>query len=159
MAGSMRSVLARFLPGLRQHQSLSPRQAQVCAHLQDCRTGALGGVQLRCDHCAHAPVIALSCRDRHCPRCQRQASRAWAERQLQAVLPVTYYHLVFTLPHSLDPWVELHPEVIYRLLFRSVWDTLKGFGEDPKRLGGQLGMSAVLHTWGEAWCGTCTCTA
>ena len=95
-------------------------------------------------------MIALSCRDRHCPRCQRLASRAWAERQLQAVLPVTYYHLVFTLPHVLNPWVELHPEVIYRLLFRSVWGTLKGFGEDPKRLGGQLGMSAVLHTWGEA---------
>ncbi|NNF96493.1 MAG: IS91 family transposase, partial [Halobacteria archaeon] len=62
---------------------------------------------------------------------------------------MTYYHLVFTLPHELNPWVQLHPEVIYRLLFKAVWATLKAFGADPKRLGGQLGVTAVLHTWGQ----------
>jgi hypothetical protein len=65
------------------------------------------------------------------------------------VLPVTYYHLVFTLPHTLNPWVQLHPQIIYGLLFQSAWATLKAFAADPKRLGGELGMTAVLHTWGQ----------
>jgi hypothetical protein len=83
------------------------------------------------------------------PRTQRRASQTWCKRQQAAVLPVTYHHLVFTLPHALNPWVQLHPEVIYALLFETVWATLSAFGADPKRLGGQLGMTAVLHTWGQ----------
>jgi len=65
---------------------------------------------------------------------------------------VPYFHLVFTLPHRLDPWVQVHPETLYRVLFRSVWKTLNAFAQDPRRLGGQLGMSAVLHTWGQTLC-------
>jgi hypothetical protein len=68
---------------------------------------------------------------------------------MQNVLPVTYYHLVFTLPSQLNAWIEIHPEVIYRLLFQSTWETLNKFGQDPKRLNGALGMTAVLHTWGQ----------
>ena len=90
-----------------------------------------------------------SCRDRHCPRCQGQARHQWAERQRRALLAVTYYHLVFTLPSRLNPWAELHPEVLYRLLFKTAWAVLSAFAQDPKRLGGQLGMTAVLHTWGQ----------
>ena len=90
-----------------------------------------------------------ACRDRHCPRCQQRASRRWCERQQAAVLPVGYYHVVFTLPHTLNRWVHWHPEVIYGRLFQSVWTTLKRFAADPKRLGGGLGMSAVLHTWAQ----------
>ena len=100
----------------------------------------------QCDY--HRPQYH-SCRDRHCPQCQYQASQAWCERQIQSVLPVTYYHVVFTLPHELNGWVECHPEVIYRLLFESAWATLSSFAADPKRLGGGLGMTAVLHTWGQ----------
>nr|WP_204758426.1 transposase [Halomonas urmiana] len=73
----------------------------------------------------------------------------WAERQQANILPARYYHVVFTLPHSLNGWVQLPPEVIYRLLFQSAWYTLRSFGRDPKRLGGEMGMSAVLHTWGQ----------
>lgn len=73
----------------------------------------------------------------------------WAERQQANLLPVRYYHVVFTLPHTLNGWAQLHPEVIYRLLFQSAWQTLRRFGRDPKRLGGEMGMSAVLHTWGQ----------
>ena len=90
-----------------------------------------------------------SCRDRHCPQCQQRATRQWSERQQQAVLPVSYYHLVFTLPHKLNGWVQLHDELIYALLFKVVWKTLKAFGADPKRLDGKLGLTAVLHTWGQ----------
>lgn len=109
----------------------------------------MGGDLMRCEQCGGEQRWYHGCRDRHCAQCQGRATRAWAERQHEAVLPVTYYHLVFTLPHSLNGWVQLHPEVIYRLLFHCAWRTLKRFGRDPKRLGGTLGMSALLHTWGQ----------
>jgi len=125
------------------------RQRQVWAHIGSCRTAALGGFNLQCDRCGVSAVHYYACRDRHCPRCQARASRRWSEQQQAAVLPVDYFHLVFTLPHRLDPWVALHPRQLYALLFESVWTTLKRFGADPKRLGGELGMTAVLHTWGE----------
>ena len=144
--GGLQGVMNRFMAGYRQHHRPSPRQRQVCEHVRACRTAALGGLKLSCDHCDYALPRYHACRDRHCPRCQQRASRAWCERQRQAVLPVTYHHVVFTLPHALNPWVQ---RVIYRLLFESVWATLKAFGADPKRLGGELGMTAVLHTWGQ----------
>ena len=146
---SLQAVLQRCLDGYSDRHRLSPHQWQVCHHILDCRTPALGGLRLNCDHCGQAVPHYFACRDRHCPRCQRRASQAWCERQQAAVLPVTYHHLVVTLPHDLNPWVQLHPEVIYALLFETVWATLSAFGADPKRLGGQLGMTAVLHTWGQ----------
>jgi hypothetical protein len=145
----LQSVMHQFLSGYREHHALSPRQAEVCAHIGACRTEALGGVALHCDHCDYEQPWYHACRDRHCPKCQWRATQAWCDKQCQSVLPVTYYHLVFTLPHDLNGWVQLHPEVIYRLLFKVVWATLKAFGADPKRLGGQLGVTAVLHTWGQ----------
>ena len=141
----MREVLARYSDAHR----LTPHQWQVCHHILTCRTEALGGLRLDCDHCGQTTPHYFACRDRHCPCCQRRASQTWRERQQAAVLPVTYHHLVVTLPHELNPWVQLHPEVIYALLFETVWATLSAFGADPKRLGGQLGMTAVLHTWGQ----------
>ncbi|HSQ08875.1 MAG TPA: IS91 family transposase [Chromatiaceae bacterium] len=128
---------------------LNPRQRQVCHHLLDCRTEALGGFCLECDQCQDRAFVYHACRDRHCPRCQRRASQDWCERQRAAVLPVTYHHLVFTLPDTLNGWVEVHPQEVYGLLFETVWATLSAFGTDPKRLDGQLGMTAVLHTWGQ----------
>lgn len=145
----LQTVMYQFLPGYRKQHLLTPRQAEVCTHIGICRSDALGGVQLQCDHCEHEQPWYLACRDRHCPKCQWRATAAWCDKQSQSVLPVTYYHLVFTLPHDLNPWVQLHAEVIYRLLFKSVWATLKAFAADPRRLGGQLGVTAVLHTWGQ----------
>lgn len=142
----LQGILGHFL---QRQQRLHPRQWQVCSHLQSCRTAALGGLKMHCDHCDYDRPQYHACRDRHCPRCQQRASRRWCEQQQAAVLPVTYYHLVFTLPHTLNPWVQLHPEIIYGLLFKNVWATLKSFAADPKRLGGELGMTAVLHTWGQ----------
>ncbi len=145
----LQQVLHQFLPSYCETHRLSSRQAEVCTHISRCRTEALGGLQLHCDHCGHEQPWYHACRDRHCPKCQWRATEAWCDQQCQSVLPVTYYHLVFTLPHELNPWVQLHPELIYHLLFKAVWATLKTFGADPKRLGGQLGMTAVLHTWGQ----------
>ncbi len=145
----LQSAMEQFLPGYCESHTLTPRQAQICSHIRACRTKALGGLELQCDHCEYQQTCLHSCRDRHCPKCQWRATQAWCDKQRQSVLPVTYYHLVFTLPHQLNAWVELHPEVIYALLFKTVWATLKAFGADPKRLGGQLGATAVLHTWGQ----------
>ncbi|MEY6434039.1 transposase, partial [Thioalkalicoccus limnaeus] len=146
---SLQAVIHTSLANLAATQPLSPRQWQVCHHIGACRTEALGGLLLECDGCGESAFLYYACRDRHCPRCQRLASLAWCERQRAAVLPVTYHHLVFTLPDILNGWVEVHPKEIYDRLFETVWATLSAFGADPKRLAGQLGMTAVLHTWGE----------
>ena len=146
---SLQALMHHSLQRYSAEHRLSPRQWQVCRHVLDCRTPALGGLALQCDHCQVRQPQYHACRDRHCPRCQRRASQAWCARQRAALLPVTYYHLVFTLPHTLNPWVELHARRLYALLFETVWATVCAFGSDPKRLGGQMGMSAVLHTWGE----------
>lgn len=146
---NLQQIFDRHLSAYCAKHPLDGRRAQVCSHITQCRTAALGGLQMHCDHCAYEAAHYYACRDRHCPMCQQSASKAWAEAQQQTLLPVTYYHLIFTLPHPLNGWVQLHPEVIYRQLFQSVWATLKAFAADPKRLGGQLGMTAVLHTWGQ----------
>jgi hypothetical protein len=146
---SLQAVIHACLGGDPDHAGLNPRQRQVCHHLLDCRTAALGGFCLECDQCQDRAFVYHACRDRHCPRCQRRASQDWCERQRAAVLPVTYHHLVFTLPDTLNGWVEVHPQEVYGLLFETVWATLSAFSTDPKRLDGQLGMTAVLHTWGQ----------
>lgn len=145
----LQTVLNTGLSHYQQSHSLSPMQYKVCGHIAACRTEAMGGCNMRCDQCGYQAPQYHSCRDRHCPKCQHHACNDWCNKQLEAVLPVTYYHLVFTLPHELNAWVQLHPETIYQRLFQAVWDTLNTFAADPKRLDGQLGMTAVLHTWGQ----------
>jgi hypothetical protein len=146
---SIQTVFARFLNHYQQHHRLSTAQHTVCRHIGLCRTQALGGQFVHCDQCDFSQRRYHSCRNRHCPKCQRQASVDWCEQQSHHVLPVTYYHVVFTLPHDLNAWVQVHPETLYRCLFDSVWRTIKTFGHDPKRLNGQMGMTAILHTWGQ----------
>ncbi len=144
----LQQILNAHLTDYRQDHRLDPRRTQVLSHLTQCRTETLGGLRLHCERCHEEQVHYYACRDRHCPQCQWQASRQWADKQRTAQLPVNTHHLVFTLPETLNGWIELHPEVIYPLLFQAAWHTLRTFGEDPKRLGGQMGMTAVLHTWG-----------
>ena len=146
---TLQYLLQTQLQDYARHHPLDAQRLKVCRHLLSCHTPALGGMAYQCDHCEQEVVLYHSCRDRHCPQCQQRASRQWREQQQQSVIPVTYYHLVFTLPHELNGWVQLHPDIIYNLLFQVVWKTLKAFGADRKRLHGQLGMTAVLHTWGQ----------
>ena len=143
---SLQALIGACLDAVAATQALSPRQWQVCHHIRDCRTAAMGGEQMRCDRCDFEQAHFHSCRDRHCPRCQYHQSQDWCERQRAAVLPLIYHHLVFTLPDILNGWVEVHPREVYSVLFESVWATLSAFAEN--RLHGQLGMSCVLHTWG-----------
>jgi len=141
---TVQCALQRFAPN-----RLDAHRRKITQRLCACHTPAMGGIEARCDACGAEPCWYHGCRDRHCPQCQGRATRRWAERQHDHLLPVRYFHVVFTLPHHLNGWVELHPEVIYRLLFEAVWTTLRTFGRDPKRLDGEMGMSAVLHTWGQ----------
>lgn len=145
----MQTVVSKFLPAYQQHHRLSPAQGKVCHRIGVCRTEALGGQLVHCDRCGFEQHRYHSCRNRHCPKCQHKASQQWCDQQLQQVLPVNYFHVIFTLPHTLNPWVQCHPETLYRCLFQSVWKTIKTFGHDPKRLNGKMGMTTVLHTWGQ----------
>ena len=146
---SMSGVLAQFLPAYKTCYSLSPEQSKALGSIRCCRTEALGGRSLVCDHCDYQRTQFHSCRNRHCPQCQHSASLQWREKRCEEILPVPYFHLVFTLPHELNGWAQLHRKVIYGLLFKAVWHTLRSFGEDKKYLDGRLGMTAVLHTWGQ----------
>ena len=148
-AVDLQRVLAVAMGTLGAEHRLSPREGQVCAHIRDCRTPALGGRRERCGGCDYERVHYHSCRDRHCPKCQGRASAKWAERQHRQVLPVTYHHLVFTVPSALNAWVARHPRSVYDQLFASAWATLAAFCSEHQRLGGQGAMSAVLHTWGQ----------
>ena len=145
---TLQQVLNRFRDRYEQQHPISTRQAQVCRHIQQCRTIDLGGEFLACRQCPYQRIQYHSCRDRHCPQCQYRATEAWADKQCQQVLPTKYFHVVFTLPHELNPLAQLHPDVVYRLLFQSVWKTLRHFGQSA-HLGGQLGLLAILHTWGQ----------
>lgn len=145
---TLQTILQRHLADYGRDHRLDSQRLKVCRHLLACHTPVLGGLQMHCDHCDHHPVLYHGCRDRHCPQCQGRASRRWSERQQRQVLPVTYYHVVFTLPHELNGWAQLHPQTIYKRLFHCAWTTLKTFAADPRRLNGKLGVTAVLHTWG-----------
>jgi len=148
-APTLQSILSRFTADYQQQHVINPAQYKVIRHLTACRTKALGGQYVHCDACDFEQHRYHSCRNRHCPKCQQKATQQWCDAQLGKLLPVPYFHLVFTLPHELNPWVQRHSDAVYRCLFEAAWHTLKRFGADKKRLNGELGMTAVLHTWGQ----------
>ncbi len=114
-----------------------------------CRTAALGGHTDACDQCGTIRIAYNSCRNRHCPKCQTLAKERWLAARRADLLPVEYFHVVFTLPHALNPLAQGNPRVVYRLLFRAARETLATFGADPRHLGGEVGGLAILHTWGQ----------
>jgi len=124
-------------------------QRRVLDALEACRTAALGGHLERCDRCHAERAVYHSCGNRHCPKCQTLAQQRWIDARRQELLPLEYFHVVFTLPHALHPAVQARPRLLYDLLFHSAAATLLAFGRDPKHLGGEIGVTAVLHTWGQ----------
>jgi hypothetical protein len=117
--------------------------------LAACRTAALGGHVQQCDTCGQQDVSYNSCRNRHCPKCQGAARAAWLEARRDELLPVPYFHLVFTLPHELAPLALVNPQVVYGLLFHAAQETLLEVAANPQRLGARIGGLMVLHTWGQ----------
>ena len=118
--------------------------------IESCRTAALGGHVARCEDCAHTTIAYNSCRNRHCPKCQGAAAKEWlADRQAE-LLPVPYYHVVFTLPAPIADIAYHNKAVIYDILFKAAAETLVTIAADPKHLGARIGITSVLHTWGSA---------
>jgi hypothetical protein len=133
-----------------QRDHLSLGQLKVMSAIEQCRSAALGGHVLRCEGCAQTEIAYNSCRNRHCPKCQASAARRWLEARQAELLPVDYYHVVFTLPAPLAAIAYYNKAVIYRLLFDVAAETLRTIAADPKHLGAQIGVTLVLHTWGSA---------
>jgi Putative transposase/Transposase zinc-binding domain len=130
------------------HVSLG--QLQVMSAIVSCRTAALGGHVTRCEACAHTEIAYNSCRNRHCPKCQGAAARHWLAAREADLLPVPYFHVVFTLPAAIAAIAYQNKAVIYNLLFKASSETLPTIAADPKHLGARIGATAVLHTWGSA---------
>jgi Putative transposase/Transposase zinc-binding domain len=130
------------------HVSLG--QLKVMSAIETCRTAALGGHVERCEDCAHERISYNSCRNRHCPKCQAAAARQWLEDREAELLPVPYYHVVFTLPAAIGAIAFQNKAAVYDLLFRAAAETLTTIAADPKHLGARIGLTAVLHTWGSA---------
>jgi hypothetical protein len=125
-------------------------QLKVMSAIESCRTAALGGHVERCEDCAHVRIAYNSCRDRHCPKCQAVAAKEWLAEREAELLPVPYYHVVFTLPAAIGDIAHQNKAVVYDLLFKAAAETLVTIAADPKHLGARIGLTAVLHTWGSA---------
>ena len=134
----------------RGHVSLG--QLKVMSAIERCRTAALGGHVMRCenDACAYTAIAYNSCRNRHCPKCQGAAAREWMAARAAELLPVPYFHVVFTLPSAIGDIAYQNKAVIYDLLFRASAETMLTIAADPKHLGASIGITSVLHTWGSA---------
>ncbi len=141
-------VRAHGLP-YRQAHRLTRGQHRALRAIVACRTAALGGHTEACDHCGALRIAYNSCRNRHCPKCQTLAKERWLAARQAELLPVEYFHVIFTLPHALNPLAQGNPRVLYGLLFAAAWATLATFGDDPRHLGGKVGGIAILHTWGQ----------
>ena len=127
---------------------ISLGQLKVMSAIEACRSAALGGHVLRCSACEHQQIAYNSCRNRHCPKCQGSAAHRWLEARQADLLPVEYYHLVFTLPAQIRALAYSNQSVVYTILFKAVAETLRTIAADPKHLGARVGFTLVLHTWG-----------
>jgi predicted Zn-ribbon and HTH transcriptional regulator len=130
------------------HVSLS--QLKVMSAIEACRTEALGGHVAGCTKCGHHHISYNSCKNRHCPKCQGPAARDWMEARAEDLLPVEYFHVVFTLPAEIAQIAYWNKKAVYGLLFKASAETVMTIAADPKRMGARVGMTSVLHTWGSA---------
>lgn len=142
-------VLRQFAKDYLAKYGASPEQRRAIRDIQDCRTAVLGGHLEACDHCGHQRNAYNSCRNRHCPKCQGPARARWMQAREAELLPVPYFHVVFTLPEKLGLLALQNKTVVYDVLFRAVGETLLEVAANSKRLGARIGFLAVLHTWGQ----------
>ena len=147
MAVEIASIIKQFLPQIQ--QALPLHHLKTLRAIQVCRTAALGGHIDECDACGHLRISYNSCRNRHCPKCQGVNKEMWIIQQEEMLLPVAYFHLVFTLPHELNELCMYNPKPMYDLLFHAAWHTLRTFAKDSKWLGATTSATMVLHTWSQ----------
>ena len=152
VADLIRQQGARLLAQL--GDTLSSQQRRVLRALEICRTSLLGGHLQQCDNpaCGHQRPAYDSCRNRHCPKCQTLDRARWVEARQKQLLPIPYFHVVFTLPHQLAPWIRANLTLCYNLLFAAAAQAIRTLAADPKHLGAQVGFFAILHTWGQQLC-------
>lgn len=141
------AVITRFLPALLKERGVSGHQLKVLRALAACRTPEMGGSAMVCSGCGSVHYVLHSCRNRHCPRCQGIDKELWVEARKGELLPVKYFHVVFTVPHDLLELFRFNRERMYNLLLEKSWETLCLFAKDPKLLGARPGAIAILHTW------------
>jgi hypothetical protein len=142
-------IFRRHGPAYRARNRLPRQQLRVMRAIETCRTDVLGGHVERCDHCQHQRISYNSCRNRHCPKCQTAARIKWVQRRKGELLPIGYFHVVFTIPQQLNALALQNPEVVYKILFDTSARTLETIAADPKHLGARLGFFSILHTWGQ----------
>jgi Putative transposase/Transposase zinc-binding domain len=147
VADILRAQGSRFLD--RYESSFDYQQLKAFRAIQKCRTAALGGHLDSCPQCGHQAISYNSCRNRHCPKCQTNAREKWLHQRQQELLPADYYHLVFSIPHTLVPLVWQNKKVLFTLLFEAAAATLLEVAADPKHLGAKIGFLSILHTWGQ----------
>jgi len=135
--------------GHRIDADLSGQQRRILRDIASCRTAALGGHVESCDHCHHQRIAYNSCRNRHCPRCQGSAAARWMADRAAELLPIEYFHVVFTLPDTFNPLALANKRIVYGVLFDAVAQTLQEVAANPKRLGARIGFIGILHTWGQ----------
>lgn len=147
IADVIRRADAQITSGHR--ESLTWPQVKVLNAILRCRTAALGGHRDECTRCGYQTISYNSCRNRHCPKCQTGAREKWLTARQRELLPVDYYHLVFSVPHALVPLIWQNKRVLFRLLFEASAETLLEVAADPKRLAADIGFLSILHTWGQ----------
>lgn len=168
----LREVLTSFGSNYRLEHKLPQQQHKVMYALQHCRTSAMGGRIDRCDHCGHKRIVYNSCRNRHCPQCQGLKQAKWVDKLSATLLPVSYFHLVFTIPSELNRLTLVNQKCLYDILFKAASESLLLLSRDKKYMNVQSGLVAVLHTWGQnlmdhphlhtivpsgGWCQTAQC--
>ncbi len=143
------NIVLRHGPAYLRGHRLPGHQQRLLRAIENCRTPAMGGHLSECDHCSHQHVSYHSCRNRHCPKCQSPARAKWLQQRQAELLPVEYFHVVFTVPEQIAAIAFYNKKVVYGILFRTAAETLLTIARDPQHLGAEIGFFAILHTWGQ----------
>ena len=149
MSTEVQDILNRYLKDFLDVYALTAHQYKVVNDIIKCRTEALGGHADKCDKCGYIEISYNSCRNRHCPKCQTYKKEKWIDARKEDLLPVPYFHTVFTIPEQLNMIMHQNQEEMYKILFAAVSGTLSELSADPKHLGAQIGFTCILHTWGQ----------
>lgn len=142
-------IVRRYGPAYQQRHPLPWYQRALLRAVEICRTAVLGGHVEQCDHCSHQRISYNSCRNRHCPKCQSLARAKWLQQRQGELLPVEYFHVVFTVPNQIAAIAFYNKKAVYSILFRAAAETLLTIAGDPKHLGARIGFFAILHSWGQ----------
>ena len=142
-------IILRFGEDYIKRHKVSHHQQKVMEAIKNCRTSAMGGHKNGCDHCEHEDISYNSCRNRHCPKCGQIKQLKWADKLASSLMPIRYFHIVFTLPHELAEIVLTNQQECYNILFKTSVASLQQAALNPEYIGAETGCIAVLHTWGQ----------